>query len=146
MNAISLYRLERWFYLHHMTIVAKIIRMGIFLLYNSFISYTCEIGEGTQFGYKGMGVVIHGDAKIGKNCTIGQQVTIGGRSKIPKVPAIGNNVYIGTGAKILGDVIIGDECVIGANAVVIHDVESGSVVAGVPAHVIRKGIKMRDYV
>lgn len=146
MNAINLYRLERWFYLHHMTFLAKIIRGGVFLLYNSFIPYTCEIGEGTKFGYKGMGVVIHARAKIGQNCIIAQQVTIGGRSKIKNVPVIGNNVYIGCGAKILGDVTIGDECVIGANAVVIHDVEEGSVVAGVPARVIRTGIKMKDYV
>ena len=146
MNAITFYRLERWFYLHHLTTLAKIVRGGVFLLYNSFIPYTCEIGEGTKFGYKGMGVVIHSNAKIGENCIIGQQVTIGGRSRIPQVSIIGNNVYIGTGAKILGNVTVGDECVIGANAVVIHDVEAGSVVAGVPARVIRTGIKMRDYV
>ena len=119
---------------------------GVYLLYNCFIPYTCEIGKGTTFGYKGMGVVIHSRAKIGENCLIAQQVTIGGRSKIYNVPVIGNNVYIGCGAKILGDVVIGDDCVIGANAVVIHNVESGSVVAGVPARVIRTGIKMEDYV
>ena len=141
-----MYRIERWLYLHHLTILAKIVRGGIFLLYNSFIPYTCEIGEGTKFGYKGMGVVIHSNAKIGKNCLIAQQVTIGGRSKIPRVPVIRDNVAICTGAKILGGVTIGDECVIVANAVVIHDVESGSIVAGVPAHLIRTGIKMRDYV
>ena len=146
MNAIVMYRIERWLYLHHLTFLAKIIRGEVYLLYNCFIPYTCEIGKGTTFGYKGMGVVIHSRAKIGENCLIAQQVTIGGRSKIYNVPVIGNNVYIGCGAKILGDVVIGDECVIGANAVVIHNVESGSVVAGVPARVIRTGIKMEDYV
>lgn len=146
MNAIAFYRFERWLYLHHMTLFAKIVLGGVFLLYNSFIPYTCEIGNGTKFGYKGMGVVIHSRAKIGENCIISQQVTIGGRSKIQDVPVIGNNVYIGAGAKVLGNVVIGDECVIGANAVVIHDVETGSVVAGVPARVIRTGIKMKDYV
>lgn len=34
----------------------------------------------------------------------------------------------------------------GATVVVIHDLESRSVVAGVPAYVIRTRIKMRDYV
>ncbi len=146
MNAIVMYRIERWLYIHHLTLLAKIVRGGVYLLYNSFIPYTCEIGKGTKFGYKGMGVVIHSRAKIGENCIIAQQVTIGGRSKIPDVPVIGNNVYIGCGAKVLGDVIIGDDCVIGANAVVIHNVESGTVVAGVPAKVIKTGIKMEDYV
>ena len=115
-------------------------------MYNSFIPYTCEIGKGTKFGYKGMGVVVHSRAKIGENCLISQQVTIGGRSKIPEVPVIGNNVFIGCGAKVLGDVVIGDDCVIGANAVVIHSVEPKSVVAGVPAKVIKSNINIEDYV
>ena len=58
MNAIKLYRLERWLFLHHLILLAKLIRGLIFLLYNSFIPYTCEIGEGTTFAYKGMGVVL----------------------------------------------------------------------------------------
>ena len=140
-----MYRVERWLYLHHLTLLAKIIRGLIYLLYSGFIPYICKKGKGTSFGYKGMGVVVHDNAKIGENCVIAQQVIIGGRSKIPDVPVIGNNVYIGCGAKILGDVIIGDDCVIGANAVVIHNVDSGSVVAGVPAKVIKSGIKMEDY-
>lgn len=146
MNAIRFYRLERWFYLHKMELFAKVIRALIFFLYNSFIPYTCEIGEGTTFGYKGMGVVIHSNAVIGKNCIIAQQVTVGGRSKKKDVPVIGDNVYIGAGAKVLGDITIGDECVIGAGAVVLHSFESGSIIAGVPAKLIRSGIKMADYV
>lgn len=114
MNAIKLYRLERWLFLHHLITLAKLIRGLIFLLYNSFIPYTCEIGEGTTFAYKGMGVVIHSRAKIGKNCIIAQQVTVGGRSKIQDVPFIGDNVYIGAGAKVLGNITIGNECVIGS--------------------------------
>lgn len=129
-----------------MQIFAKIIRGGIFLLYNSFIPYTCEIGKGTSFGYKGMGVVIHSNAKIGENCIIAQQVTIGGRSKQKGVPVIGNNVYIGAGAKVLGDITIGDNCVIGANAVVLQSFDEGCSIAGVPAKVLRTGIKMEDLV
>lgn len=146
MNAIKLYRVERWFYLHHMTILAKFIRGLIFFLYNSFIPYTCKIGKGTKFAYKGMGVVIHSNAEIGEDCLIAQQVTVGGRSKQKNVPRIGNNVYIGAGAKVLGDIVIGDNVVIGANAVVIKSVDSSCAVAGVPAKVIRTGIKMEDLV
>ena len=116
------------------------------MLYNSYIPYTCEIGKGSKFAYKGMGVVIHARAKIGENCIIAQQVTVGGRSKIYDVPVIGNNVYLGAGAKILGDVVIGDDVVVGANAVVIHSVDSGCAVAGVPAKTIKTNIKMSDLV
>lgn len=146
MNAISFYRIERWLYLHNLILLAKIVRGLIFFLYNSFIPYTCEIGKGTSFAYKGMGVVIHSNAIIGDNCIIAQQVTVGGRSKLKNVPRIGNNVYMGCGAKILGDITIGDNVVIGAGAVVIKSVESNTVVAGVPARVIHRNIKMSDFV
>lgn len=146
MNAINFYRLERWFYLHHMEFLAKFVRGLIFFLFNSFIPYTCQIGEGTTFAYKGMGVVIHSRASIGKDCIIAQQVTVGGRSKKEGVPVIGDRVYVGAGAKVLGDITIGDDCVIGAGAVVINSVDSGCAVAGVPARVIRTGITMDDLV
>lgn len=110
---------------------------GVFFLYNSFIPYTCSIGDGTTFGYKGMGVVIHARAVIGKNCTIAQQVTIGGRSGIYEVPVIGDNVYLGAGCKILGNVKIGNNSIVGANSVVIHDIPENAVVAGVPAKILR---------
>ncbi len=44
---------------------------------------------------------------------------------------------IGTGAIILGGITIGAGALIGAGAVVTRDVESNSVVAGVPARLIR---------
>lgn len=146
MNAIKLYRASRWCYLHRLTPIAKLIRGLIFFLYNSFIPYTCQIGEGTTFAYKGMGVVLHSRAVIGKNCIIAQQVTVGGRSKKEAVPVIGDNVYLGAGCKVLGDVTIGNDVVVGANAVVLKSVESNTSVAGVPARVIRTGIRMEDYV
>ncbi|MFC4701325.1 sugar O-acetyltransferase [Glaciecola siphonariae] len=50
---------------------------------------------------------------------------------------IGSNVWIGMGAKILDGVTIGDNSVIAAGAVVNKDVEAGTLVAGVPAKVIK---------
>lgn len=146
MNAIKLYRIERWFFKHHLVILAKIVRGCIFFLYNSFIPYSCDIGQGTTFAYKGMGVVIHSNAVIGENCIIAQQVTIGGRSKKNKVPVLGDKVYVGAGAKVLGDITIGNDVVIGAGAVVLHSIPSNCAVAGVPAKVIKTGIKMEDLV
>lgn len=52
-------------------------------------------------------------------------------------PIIGNNVWIACGAKVLGPITIGDDVIIGANAVVVKDIPSHSVVAGVPAIVIK---------
>ena len=77
-NAINKYRRARWFYLHHMEPIAWLYRSWIYLVHNSFIPYKAQIGEGTIIGYKGMGIVIHSDAVIGKNCSIGTNITIGG--------------------------------------------------------------------
>lgn len=51
---------------------------------------------------------------------------------------VGNNCWIGAGAVLLDGVTVGDGCVIGANAVVTKDISENSVVAGVPAKIIRK--------
>lgn len=121
MSAIKKYRFERWCYLHHLTPVAWIVRSWIYLIHNSFVPYLAEIGEGTDFDYKGIAVVIHSRAVIGKDCEIGTCVTIGG--KAGGVPVIGDRVKIKTGAKIIGEITIGDDAVIGANAVVLQQVE-----------------------
>ncbi len=50
---------------------------------------------------------------------------------------IGNNVWIGDKATILGGVSIGDNVIVAANAVVTKDIPSNSVVAGVPARIVK---------
>ncbi|MCF2946702.1 sugar O-acetyltransferase [Paraglaciecola aquimarina] len=52
--------------------------------------------------------------------------------------SIGNNVWVGMGAKILDGVTIGDNAVIAAGAVVNKNVAANTIVAGVPAKVIKK--------
>ena len=106
MNAINKYRRERWLYLHHLKPLAYLYRSWIYLIHNCYIPPECEIGKGTLFGYKGIGVIIHAEA------------------------VIGDRVHIGTGAKLLGNIVIGNDVEIGANAVVINDVAPMSVVGG----------------
>lgn len=50
---------------------------------------------------------------------------------------IGNDVWCGNNVIIFGGLTIGDGAVIGAGSVVTHDVPPYSVVAGVPARIIR---------
>jgi acetyltransferase-like isoleucine patch superfamily enzyme len=50
---------------------------------------------------------------------------------------IKDNVWIGEGVSILPGVTIGENAIIGANSVVNRDVPPNSVVAGIPAKVIR---------
>jgi serine O-acetyltransferase len=103
------------------------------------------IGPGTMLGYGGLGSVIHQRSVIGANVMVGSHVTIGGRSRLHEVPVIEDDVFIGAGACILGPVHVGRGAVIGANAVVIEDVPPRTVVAGVPARIIRENVDSRDY-
>lgn len=83
------------------------------------------------------GIFISHSAKIGKNCTILQNVTIG--SSKGKAPEIGNNCVIGAGAVIIGGVKIGDNCNIGANCTVFKDVPDNTTVVNVaPRYIFRE--------
>lgn len=50
---------------------------------------------------------------------------------------IGNNVHIGIGAVIMPGVHVGNNVIIGCGSIVTKDVPSDTVVAGIPARVIR---------
>jgi len=84
-------------------------------------------------------IVVNANCKIGRNCMIQNNVNIGTNGGSSTAPKIGNNVYIGPGAVIYGEIEIADNCYIGANAVVNKSfLEPNSVIAGVPAKVIKK--------
>lgn len=99
-----------------------------------FYLTTNKIGGGLRLLHP-FATVINAE-RIGKNALIFQQVTIG--YKDGKKPIIHDNVTICCGAKVLGGVTIGNNVIIGANAVVVKDVPDNSVVAGVPAKIIKK--------
>lgn len=144
MNAVNKYRRAHWLERHHLKPLARLYEMWIYLIHNCFIPASCEIGPGTSFGYKGIGVVLHKRVKIGAHCMISQNVTIGGRSGHYEVPVIGDNCLIGAGASVLGPIVIGDNVTIGANAVMLRDAPSNTVWAGVPAREIKSGVDVES--
>lgn len=102
---------------------------------------TNDIGGGLIIQH-GFSTIISAE-RIGTNCKIYQQVTIGFDHDL-RAPVIGDNVEVCCGAKVIGGITVGDNVLIGANAVVVKDVPSNSVVAGVPARIIRHLDHMRD--
>lgn len=48
-GVMKIYRLERWLYLHHLHLLAKILKIFIRVVFNTTIPYTCQIGGGLSF-------------------------------------------------------------------------------------------------
>lgn len=67
---------------------------------------------------------------------IGPSTSRAGRN-ISRPISIGNGTWIGTGAIVLPGVTIGRGCVVAAGAVVVQSVPDNTMVAGVPARVVR---------
>ena len=112
--------------------IAKII-YGMFQYENnSSVAWNSTFKSEPCFPHGMKSVFVSGEASIGNNCVIFQQVTIGSitipDAKGRGAPTIGDSVYIGSGAKIVGSVTIGNNVRIGANAVVYKDVPDNSVV------------------
>lgn len=143
-NAIIFYRLARWFLLHKVPFIPKLIRFFIFTLYNSKIPYQNKIGKGTYFICKGIGVVLADGIEIGEHCRIGVNVVFAGKGPYKNLPKLKNNIWIGPGAIIQGPVIIEDNVIIAANAVVTMSVPKGAIVGGIPAKIIG-WVKDLDY-
>lgn len=55
---------------------------------------------------------------------------------------IGRRCFIGGGATIMPGVTIGDGSIVGAGSIVVEDVPPACAVGGIPARVIREGIRV----
>jgi len=98
------------------------------------IPRSTEIGPGLRvdhFGY----LLINSQVKAGRNLWVKPGVVIGQTET--GYPTIGDDVEVGVGAKVLGKIKVGSNVIIGAQSVVTRDVPDNTVVAGVPARVLR---------
>lgn len=127
------------------------IYIGHNTILKGYYKNSMEIGEGTWIGQN---CFLHsaGGIKIGKAVGIGPFVKILTSNHIEEdinIPVMHNPLEfkeviiedgadIGIGTVILPGVRIGEGSIIGAGSVVTHDVEPYSIVAGVPAKLLRK--------
>lgn len=109
------------------------------------------IGERVVIGLR-CGIIAHESIVIGDDVWFGQEVFVTDANhgyQDPDVPigkqlgahqpvAIGEGSWIGHGAVILPGTRIGRQCVVAAGAVVRGEVPDHSVVAGVPARIVRR--------
>lgn len=102
---------------------------------NVFINHACSF---LDIG----GIVIEDDVMIGPRVNItseGHPLDPADRKAlIPKRVVIKRNAWIGAGATILPGVTVGENAVVAAGAVVSRDVPPDTVVAGIPAKVVKE--------
>ena len=107
------------------------------IMMGAVINIGAVIGEGSMID---MGAVLGGRATVGKHCHIGAGAVLAGviepASATPVI--VEDDVLIGANAVVIEGVRIGRGAVVAAGAVVISDVEPDTVVAGIPARVIKR--------
>lgn len=134
--ASIVYYFSRKCYLRRQTRLSFMVSVIGRLLFSVWLPGSARIGEGLTVGYWGLGVVVHNNTKIGRNCWICQNVTIGRNFTDAGVPTIGDNVYVGAGSVLFGEITIGDNVFIGSNCVVNKSVPANCTVVGNPMRII----------
>jgi serine O-acetyltransferase len=138
---VIIIRLQRYFYCRGLYIISKILAVLNIIMFSTEVHPQCEISEGFMIGHAS-GVIIHGNARIGKNCILMHQCTLGIK-EVENIPlsevhvVLGDEVIVGAGARIMGNISIGHHSQIGMNAMVIKSFPPYSVIVGVPARQIK---------
>jgi len=107
------------------------------ILMGAIINIGANIGEETMID---MNSVIGGRAIIGKRCHIGAGAVIAGviEPASAEPVRIEDDVFVGANAVVLEGVHIAQGAVVASGAVVTKDISPYTVVAGVPAKIIKK--------
>ncbi|MBD3636699.1 MAG: acyltransferase [Crocinitomicaceae bacterium] len=113
-----------------------------------YINHGAKLTLGSGYINTNCNISCFKEIKIGHGVVISENLTlrdsdnhrIGGKENEPAPITIGDHVWIGINATILKGVTVGDGAIIAANSVVTKDVPPKTMVAGVPAKVIKEDI------
>ena len=107
------------------------------IMMGAVLNIGAVIGKKTMID---MNVVVGGRAIVGDNCHIGAGSVLAGVIEPPSADPviIEDDVLLGANVVVLEGVKVGKGAVVAAGSVVVKDVEPLTVVAGVPAKVIKK--------
>lgn len=135
-------RLCRYLYLKRSRLCKPLLKLAVWMKhrvgdrYGFDFLHTVPMGRGYHISHN-IGV-INMAKSAGDDLIFRNFVTVGVQRPGQAGPVIGDRVQFGTGCRVLGDITVGSDVLIGANAVVVRDVPDHSVVAGIPAKVIRR--------
>jgi acetyltransferase-like isoleucine patch superfamily enzyme len=112
---------------------------------------TLEVGDQT-FLNRDVKLVVRRSVTIGRRCQIGWDVSITdsdfhevvGSGPATAPVSIGDHVWLGARSSIFKGVTIGDGAVVAGGAVVVRDVPAATMVAGVPAKVVKRDVAWRN--
>ena len=135
---LKIHAIAHWLWKKRVPLLPRFLALFNRVVFAVQLPASAVLGPGVRLNYSGLGTIIHQRAVVGAHSEIAPGVVIGGRSGIWEVPVIEDDVHIGVGAKVLGPVRVGRGAIVGANAVVLHDVPPDTVVAGVPARILRR--------
>ncbi|WZY01775.1 2,3,4,5-tetrahydropyridine-2,6-dicarboxylate N-acetyltransferase [Bacillus sp. FSL W7-1360] len=110
---------------------------GAVIMMGATVNIGSVIGDGTMID---MNAVLGGRATVGKNCHIGAGAVLAGVIEPPSADPvrIEDGVVVGANAVILEGVKVGEGAVVAAGAIVTEDVPPRTVVAGMPARVLKE--------
>lgn len=132
------FRIEAWDTYEGINFTPKI-KIGNNVCFNTDIHIGCvnyvEIGDNV-LGASRIYISDHSHGDINKETLL---IPPTKRKLVSKGPVIiKKNVWIGEGVAIMPNVTIGENAIIGANSVVTKNVPANSVVAGIPAKIIKQ--------
>lgn len=114
------------------------------------VSQTSTIGEGSIVGVNvviashseiGRHVLLNRGSTVGHNTKIGDHVSVLPGANIAGACVIGRAAYIAMGAIVTDRVSVGEESVVAAGAVVVEDVPPKVQVVGIPARIVKRGVR-----
>lgn len=135
--SIVLYRCQRFFYTHHLSFIAYLLKVLNQVLFSVSIDSEARIDERMM--------ILHASyIVIGPKVTIGKDaIFVHHNSIIPSpfylkemkntAPQIGDNIILGGGAQVTGDVTLGDDVQVSMNASVEESFGDKAILFGVPA-------------
>ena len=116
------------------------------------LSSRSEVAEGTILAPRvvvgshsrlGRHVLVNRGVLIGHHTEIGDYATLQPGSNVAGACSIGPGAFVGMGALVLDHLTVGAGAIVGAGAVVTRNVPPNVQVVGVPARVVKEGVKGR---